>query len=291
MSILFSGSFNANRYGELSDLTRKKLTTYYGEERFNAIRYHIILGDAGFMWSGNERKNRSYYHTLDRRPFPIFCVLGNHDPFLGMENKQEMEVDIGIGETVYKINENPFVAYLKRGKVYTFDGLKTLVLGGALSHDKNSRIPGKTWWENEYWSPEEKKAVFKLLETENSFDLVLSHTGPHQINKLLFENKKSKFPDKFNDEVAFLNDDIQKKIKFRQWLCSHWYKDYHYRDKTTGSYFDYLYKESGIVEKINDKISYSYYGETGEIINDFNIQILKYNDEIHYVLGLIIREN
>jgi hypothetical protein len=49
------------------------------------------------------------------------------------------EVDIGIGETVYQINAEPFVAYLKRGKVYTIDGIWFLVLGGALSETKTSK--------------------------------------------------------------------------------------------------------------------------------------------------------
>jgi hypothetical protein len=52
------------------------------------------------------------------RPFPVLCVIGNHEPILGMSGLTE--TDIGIGGTVYQINADPFVAYLKRGKRIPF---------------------------------------------------------------------------------------------------------------------------------------------------------------------------
>ena len=146
MSILFSGDFHANAEDELSSITKKVLLKKYQQEKFDSINYHIILGDGGFLWPGNHGTDLFNYKALMNRSFPILCVIGNHEPILGYTSIPE--VDIGIGELVDIIQERPFVGYLKRGKVYTIECLKILVLGGALSIDKERRNPNISWWEN-----------------------------------------------------------------------------------------------------------------------------------------------
>jgi 3-oxoacid CoA-transferase subunit A len=256
MSILFSGDFHANARGELDLVTKESLLHKYGPEIYGGIRYHIILGDGGFMWPHNEERDESNYKTLGERPFPVLCVLGNHEPIYGMKNVPEE--DIGIGETVCKIKDEPFVAYLKRGKVYVIDGIKFLVLGGALSIDKYNRIPNKTWWENEYWDEREKKGLFTLLETENAFDCVISHTGPCRMNKMMFPwgetNRPTPFHPKFRDEVGFLNDEVHKIIQFREWWCGHWHEDrYRYNNNSKHGY-QYLYRTTKILEKTDGNL-------------------------------------
>jgi len=246
MSILFSGDFHANALNELTSITKSALLKKHGQEKYDGIKYHIILGDGGFMWQGNRKADLFNYKVLAQRPFPVLCVIGNHEPILGMKNVPE--ADIGLGETVYQINDEPFTAYLKRGKVYTIDGIKILVLGGALSVDRAIREPGKTWWENEYWTEQEERDVFKLLETENTFDCVISHTGPHHINKWLFGHKISS-REKFYDDVALLNDEIHNKIEFREWWCGHWHQNKYYFDTDTNHGYRYLYKTTEILEK------------------------------------------
>ena len=87
------------------------------------------------MWPHNKERDIHNYAALAERPFPVLCVIGNHEPIYGMKNIPE--ADIGLGEAVYQINAEPFVAYFKRGKIYTIDGIKFSVLGGALSIDKD----------------------------------------------------------------------------------------------------------------------------------------------------------
>jgi len=246
MSILLSGDFHANVQNELNSITKKTLLEKYGQEKYNRIIYHIILGDGGFMWQGNRHADLSNYKVLALRPFPVLCVIGNHEPILGMSGMPE--TDIGIGETVLQINEEPFVAYLKRGKVYTIDGIKFLVLGGALSVDRAIRKPDKTWWKEEYWSAQEEQDVFKLLETDNAFDYVISHTGPHHINRRLFEHITHSI-EKFYDDVALLNEEIHNKIEFREWWCGHWHQNRYYYDTETERGYQYLYKATKIIEK------------------------------------------
>jgi len=257
MSILFSGDFHANVAGELSLITKKILQEKYGLEKYNRIKYHIILGDCGFMWQNNQKSDLFNYKVLSCRPFTILCVVGNHEPILGMTDMAE--TDIGIGETVYQIHDMPFVAYLKRGKVYTIDGIKFLVLGGALSVDKERRTPNKTWWELEYWTEQEKLEIFKLLENDSIFDCVISHTGPNHINRLLFKHKKIKDINpnlsKFSDEVAHLNDEIHNRIQFSEWLCGHWHEDRYYFNTETNRGYQYLYRTTKIIEKVGEELT------------------------------------
>ena len=253
MSILFSGDFHANAVNELSLITKRTLIKKHGWEKYDGINYHIILGDGGFMWHGNRKTDLFNYKVLAHRPFPVLCVVGNHEPIYGM--KYVPEVDIGIGETVYQINNKPFVAYLKRGKVYTIDGIKFLVLGGALSIDKYYREPDKTWWEMEYWTEQEKWAVFKLLETDNNFDCVISHTGPHHINKKQFKDNFMISSAKFLDEVALLNDEIHNRIQFHEWWCGHWHEDMYLYDTNAKHGYQYLYRTTKILDKVDEKLT------------------------------------
>ena len=252
MSILLSGDFHAGEANELSYVTKTTLVKKYRKEKFNEIKYHIILGDGGFLWPGNNKTDLYNYKTLAYRPFPVLCVVGNHDPILGMRDLPE--VDIGIGETVYQIQAEPFVAYFKRGKAYFINGIKFLVLGGALSIDKSWRKPNISWWEREYWSEEEKQNVFRLLDTENTFDCVLSHTGPQFINYKLFGGGTLSFSPKFKDEVALLNEEIHKRIHFSEWWCGHWHRNLYYYNEETRQGYQYLYKTTKILEKIDSQL-------------------------------------
>jgi hypothetical protein len=247
MALLFSGDFHANSQKELSKITKQEIITRFGKDLFAGIKYHIILGDGGFLWPGNERGDDYNYRTLAFRPFPVLCVIGNHEPILGRTDLRE--VDIGIGNTVYQINETPFVAYLKRGKIYTMDNHEFLVLGGALSIDKFLRTPDKNWWKQEYWSKEEKEAVLRLLDNKNTFDYVLSHTGPERINKLFFTGALEKYARKFTDEVGILNNAIDEKINCRQWFCGHWHKDNYYYDETLKRGYQYLYDRLALLKE------------------------------------------
>ena len=251
MSILLSGDFHANALDELSSITKTALVKKYRQEMFDEIKYHIILGDCGFMWPGNQKADLFNYKALAYRPFPILCVVGNHEPILGMSDVPE--VDIGIGEKVLMIKEaDPFVAYLKRGKVYKIENKNFLVLGGALSIDKDFRRPNISWWENEYWSEDEKELLFFALKKENKFDYVLSHTGPSRINKTISPLQIAGLSPKFFDEVAMLNEKIDCQITCRQWFCGHFHKNIYYYDQNLKRGYQYLYKDSALL--IGDEI-------------------------------------
>jgi Icc-related predicted phosphoesterase len=222
------------------------------------------LGDVGFLWLKNENRDSLNFEILSKRKFPVLCVMGNHDPIYGRSDLPEE--DIGIGEKVIVVNKNnPFIAYLKRGKIYTIDSYKILVLGGALSIDKDRRIEGISWWKEEYWSDKEKKDLLKLLKSENEFDFVLSHTGPYKINYELACMGIPGRDKKMDDEVGELNEKVDKKIKHRGWFCGHWHYDYldasFLRDENRKEkkYF-YLYNHTLLID-VNKLIIMKTWGE------------------------------
>jgi 3-oxoacid CoA-transferase subunit A len=261
MSVLFSGDFHASVQGEISSITKKSLVKKYGREIYNGIKYQVILGDGAFMWPGGQKTDLFNYKVLAHRPFPVLCVLGNHEPVYGM--KDVPEADIGIGEKVMVVNnDRPFVAYLKRGKIYVIDGFKFLVLGGALSVDKEYRKRSKTWWENEYWSESEERDLFDLLETEHSFDGVLSHTGPESVNKMAIRRPFA-YPETgrvIRDEVALLNDRVDQLIQCPQWWCGHWHRDTYHHSNEMNRGYQYLYCTTKILDRLNgDMVDYGEY--------------------------------
>ena len=246
MPILLSGDFHANSESELKSIRENTLMGQYSPELYKGINYHIILGDGGFLWPGNKNGDRANYRELALRPFQVLCVLGNHDPVLGRPDLPE--IDIGIGEKVILVNkERPFVAYLKRGKIYSIEGKKFLALGGALSIDREYRLPNISWWENEYWTEAEKESVFLLLEKENRFDYVLSHTGPSRINETVFAFLRQSHLPKFFDEVGALNERIDGKISCRQWFCGHWHRDEYHYDRIMQRGYRYLYRKTAVL--------------------------------------------
>ena len=246
MAILFSGDFHANADNELPLITKSNLIKRYSQELYDEIKYHVILGDGGFLWPGNEENDFINYWELSKRHFPVLCVMGNHDPVLGRADLPE--ADIGIGEKVIVVkNEKPFVAYLKRGKVYKIENYTFLVLGGALSIDKEFREPNKSWWKQEYWAETEKNNLFHLLKRNNSFDYVLSHTGPSRINETISPLHRVGMLPVFFDEVAALNERIDCKITCKQWFCGHWHKDKYYYDVNLYRSYQYLYRKTALL--------------------------------------------
>nr|AGS52919.1 hypothetical protein [uncultured bacterium contig00019] len=278
MAILFSGDFHANAKREISCISKNNLRERYGylrfygkEELLENINYHIMLGDGSFMWPGNEKQDRENYRLLAMRPFPVLCVMGCNDPAIGMDNLPEE--DIGIGGKVVLVNkEKPYIAYLKRGNVYSIDGIKMLVLGGSFNSGNDRRRPKtprgekECWRGRELWTQQEEDDLFRFLEAENAFDMVISHNGPHCINKLLFKNKPHYSE---NDPVALLNDRVCGRISFLEWWCGYWHEDKMCFDEETRRGYQYLYNRTMAVEKEGSRFRvYREFGMSSRILGE-----------------------
>jgi hypothetical protein len=96
--------------------------------------------------------------------------------------------------------------------------------------------------------------MFELLKKENSFDFVLSHTGPDRINTAVFRDIMV-HSEKYGDRVALLNDHIDDRITCKQWWCGHWHMDRYHYDKAKGRGYQYLYRTVKVLSDDYDNYS------------------------------------
>ena len=116
----------------------------------------ILLGDAGINYYGGE-KDRALKRQLAELPITLFCIHGNHE--------QRPET-LGYNETVwnggavYWEPEYPGLLFAKDGEIYTINGKRHIVIGGAYSVDKPARLAeGWGWWTDEQPSPEIRERI------------------------------------------------------------------------------------------------------------------------------------
>ena len=185
----------------------------------------IILGDAGINFHG-EAKDRLKKNALRKLPITLFCLHGNHDMRPAtIPGYREIPYR---GGTVYREDGCDNLLFAKDGSIFDFDGLSTLVIGGAYSLDKDFRIALKwPWFEDEQPSDSVKKRVEETLAAHNhQVDVVLSHTAP--LSHLPFSEKPRRFSALDVDVTTetWLAE-LEQKLNYRHWYCGHFHVDRH----------------------------------------------------------------
>jgi hypothetical protein len=141
----------------------------------------IVCGDNGFIWEWdyhtNPKAKRSEIYELNKyvtgRRFIMGSVLGNHECYPRIYS--EFPEEELYGGKVIRVAPNFF--FFKNGEVYTINGQRFFVWGGARSVDKNRRIEGKTWWPEEIPTQADfDNALSNLAKHNWCVDFVLSHT-------------------------------------------------------------------------------------------------------------------
>lgn len=164
----------------------------------------IVTGDFGYIMKC-DFEEELHLDYLAKKPYIICFCSGNHDNVPRINQYPEVEF---CGAPVHKIREN--IYHLKNGEIYTIEGKKFFVMGGAASTDKARRElyelehGVKIWWEEEIPSSEELKIGWDNLK-KNDFkvDIILSHTAPDFIVEELGYNPR------FNEDyelTAFLTN-------------------------------------------------------------------------------------
>lgn len=137
----------------------------------------VILGDAGINYYLNDR-DTALKVRLSRLPITLFCVHGNHEQrpeeIAGYE---EIEWHGGL---VWQEPEYPNLLFARDGEIYEFGSKKAIVIGGAYSVDKFSRLAsGAPWFDNEQPDDVIRERVENALERCHwRVDYVFSHTVP-----------------------------------------------------------------------------------------------------------------
>lgn len=183
----------------------------------------IITGDAGINYHGyvHDREKKKLLQSL---PITLFCVHGNHER--RPESLPDYELVKWHGGMAWVEKEFPNLIFAKDGEVYDFNGLKTMVIGGAYSVDKFYRVSmGYPWFADEQPSPEIKSFVESQLEKYNwEVDVVLSHTAPlkYEPREKFLPGLDQRLVDKSTEEWL---DSIEDRLSYRYWFCGHYHCD------------------------------------------------------------------
>ena len=211
-----------DRHGEEGSFSEERLP---GQAEWTAEDTVIVTGDFGFVMRG-EKKNlpeRNKLDALARKPYTIAFCDGNHEAFPILNTYPE---EIRFGAPVRRIRQNVF--WLQRGYVYTIEGKKFFVMGGAHSMDKEWRLRYQQVCGEQIWFPEElpsaeeyRRAIRSLEEHRHRLDYIITHTAPRTIIPRIM----GRYPDDHDRELTGFLDWVYHEVEFTRWYCGHFHED------------------------------------------------------------------
>ena len=230
-----------DRHGNFNDIQmwcRKRNTTK------NDIL--IILGDAGINYYGNsyDMQLKEYLSNLN---ITLFCIHGNHEMRpTSIDTYKESQF---MGGIVYKEDRFPNILFAKDGEVYSFNGLTTLVCGGAYSVDKEYRLlRGWHWFSDEQPSEVIKQTVENKCDSLNwTVDVMLTHTVPlkYEPTEWFIDGLEQDRVDKTTEEWL---DSIENRLAYKKWYCGH------YHGNKRIDKLQFMYEDIEAFSTLNEKI-------------------------------------
>ena len=180
----------------------------------------VVLGDVGANYFGDERDGELKRAFRKLKP-TIFCIHGNHEmrPASLPTYKQKG----WCGGQVWYEEDYPNLLFARDGDIFTIEGLKHLVIGGAYSVDKYYRLMrGYRWWPDEQPSEAIKAYVEEQVKENRQVDVVLSHTCPFK-----YAPVEAFLPminqDTVDDSTEHWLDEIEEQLAYDAWMCGHWH--------------------------------------------------------------------
>lgn len=188
--------------------------------------YVIIAGDFGLVWDVNESSGNEQHwlQWLSDKKFTTLFLDGNHENFDRLEkidkNNKKYICDNIVGEV------RDSIYHLKRGSIYTIDGKKYWVFGGAESTDKNRRREHISWWPQEIPNIKEEKIGIQSLKENNwEVDYMITHTAPQSI----IEQVNKRYLPEFSSAEAYsltkYLEYIKQHAKYKKWFIGHLHLD------------------------------------------------------------------
>ena len=143
----------------------------------------------------------------------------------------------GMGGKVHVIRRDgsskPKIIHLMRGQIFEIEGKKIFTFGGAYSIDKNIRIPGYSWWEQEMPSDGEmKEAIRNLEKNDYAVDYIITHVAPEDTMSIFHP---------FHEEEKRLNNSlewIRENTRYKHWFFGHLHRDEDLWRKQTVLWFE-----------------------------------------------------
>ena len=181
----------------------------------------IQLGDFGFIWKRLDYKYNKFVRKFEAK-YPnktILVVPGNHENYDSLE---KMPVVTIFGGKARRIAKNIFA--LERGEVFNINGKNFLAIGGADSIDKDYRLPGQEWWEQERISYEQGNKILEKIENLPEIDYVISHTCP--MSFLAYNPQFTFSPSNHLSVEKFLEAVRQELNGPKNWFFGHWHNSF-----------------------------------------------------------------
>ena len=200
----------------------------------------IILGDSGFNYYDDKRDDE-LKKEISALNITLFCLHGNK------ENRPQNVGTYGIrsfcGGKVYYEPKYPNIYFAIDGDIYTFEGKKYMVVGGAHSVDKMRCLEeGTPFWYDEMPDDNVKATVEQhLLNEENKIYGMMTHTCPidylptemfmstRQNASIKRKPRKAKSKKLFKPDIDRSTEiwlgELEKKLDYEVWFCGHYHVD------------------------------------------------------------------
>lgn len=187
--------------------------------------YVIIAGDFGGVWA-NETLERDLKQFSDL-PVTVLFVDGNHENF---DLLNAYPVEMWHGGKIHKIK--PDIIHLMRGQVFEIEGKTFFTFGGATSIDKDYRVEGKSWWQQELPTFEElDEGISNLKKHGNQVDYIITHSCSERA--LAYSAIRNGATVKFHCPEVQMLSYIEESTSFRHWYFGHFHIDAELSDKYT----------------------------------------------------------
>ena len=194
-------------HGDIERFSERKLKKLKAEDTL------IILGDFGFVWQNTEEEKKNL-EFISKRRFKTLFIDGTHENHKALKEFPETEL---FGGRVRSLGGNLYM--LCRGEVYNIEDKKILAFGGGQSDDKEFRVEGQTWFEEELPSIEEIENAKKNIENCGGVDYIVTHDAPHTL--------KTSFAAEITEKNRFdsILDELMVSGKYKKWYFGRYHTD------------------------------------------------------------------
>lgn len=202
----------------------KKLSTKNWPESRELTQDDVLvqLGDFGGIWYPlNSNKEQDYWlEWLCNKNWTTAVVPGNHENY-DVIDTFPWEEKWGDRVQVYEHDNGRKIYFLRKGGLYNINGRSILAIGGAKSIDKEWRVIGESWWEQEAISYKEIEDTFDSMDKSNrKVDYILTHTCPERIlHHFIWPTVHTM--GKFKCPVAQFLNEVDNQMEFKEWHFGH----------------------------------------------------------------------
>lgn len=200
----------------------------------------IVLGDAGFNYYDDKRDDE-LKKEISQLNITLFCLHGNKEK--RPQNVGTYGIRSFCGGKVYYEPKYPNIYFAIDGEIYTFEGKKYMVVGGAHSVDKMRCLEeGTPFWYDEMPDDKIKETVESNLQQEgNKIYGMLTHTCPidylptemfistRQNATIKRKPRKAKSKKLFKPDIDRSTEiwlgELEKNLDYKVWFCGHYHID------------------------------------------------------------------